>query len=261
MSQTNMRYEMMEKGIFIDPMINMQRIGNLVRQLRPVKTEHELIRIGADADGGYLVPNDLSGLKACFSPGVDNIASFEQHMHSLGVDSHLADYSVDEVPQGTIVKSFIRKFLGANSVAQFISLDDWVNDSEPTLKTDDLILQMDIEGGEYDTLLACSKETLDKFRIMVIEFHSVETWSQSDFFKIVESTFQKLLLTHALVHLHPNNSAGIVNMNGFLAPRVFEITMIKRTRARIQGFADLPHPLDRGNISHLPDLQLPDSWK
>lgn len=81
------------------------------------------------------------------------------------------------------------------------------------------------------------------------------------FFKIIELTFQKLLLTHALVHLHHNNAVGIVNINGFLAPRVFEITMIKRTRARIQGFADLPHPLDRGNICNLPDLQLPDSWK
>ena len=80
MTQPNMRYEFMEKGIFIDPMIDTKRIGDLVKRLRPVTTEHELIRIGADADGGYLVPNDLSGLTACFSPGVDDIASFEQHM-------------------------------------------------------------------------------------------------------------------------------------------------------------------------------------
>ena len=261
MTQPNMRYEFMEKGIFIDPMIDTKRISDLVKRLRPVTTEHELIRIGADADGGYLVPNDLSGLTACFSPGVDDIASFEQHMYSMGVLSHLADYSVDVVPTGTIVKSFRRKFLGANTISEYISLDDWVNESEPTAKTDDLILQMDIEGGEYDTLLACSRETLDKFRIMVIEFHSVETWGQSDFFKIVDSTFSKLLATHAIVHLHPNNAVGIVNMNGFHSPRVFEITMIKRTRARMQGFADLPHPLDRGNIAHLPDLQLPEGWR
>jgi len=165
------------------------------------------------------------------------------------------------VPKNTIVKSFIKKFLGANSVDEFISLDDWVNYCEPDAKSDDLILQMDIEGGEYDTLLGCSKDTLNKFRIICIEFHSIETWSQSDFFKIVEATFNKLFFTHTLVHLHPNNAVGIVNLNGFLAPRVFEITMIKKNRVKIHGLAKLPHPLDRPNIKNYPDITLPDNWR
>ena len=44
----------------------------------PVKTEHELIRIGGSKDGGYLVPNDLSGIQACFSPGVSDLADFKK---------------------------------------------------------------------------------------------------------------------------------------------------------------------------------------
>jgi hypothetical protein len=38
--------------------------------INPVITVKELIRIGGDADGGYLVPNDLEDLSGCFSPGL-----------------------------------------------------------------------------------------------------------------------------------------------------------------------------------------------
>lgn len=261
MSETNIRYDLMSRGIFIDPMIDISRIAKLVKNIRPLSIEHELIRIGSDNDGGYLVPNDLNSLKACFSPGVDNTASFEQDLWSRQIGSHLADYSVENVPAGTIAKSFIRKFLGANTKDEYISLDDWVNNFEPNASEDDLILQMDIEGSEYETLLACSQKTLDKFRIMVIEFHSIETWGQSDFFKIVEATFNKLLLNHAIVHLHPNNATGTVNMNGFNSPRVFEVTLIKKSRITIKGYANLPHPLDRPNLDYLPPLNLPEEWQ
>ncbi len=45
--------------------------------LRPFDVGHPLIRIGAFSDGGYLVPSDLQGIKACFSPGVSQQSSFE----------------------------------------------------------------------------------------------------------------------------------------------------------------------------------------
>ena len=36
-----------------------------------------LIRVGSKNDGGYLVPDDLKNINACFSPGVDLNVSFE----------------------------------------------------------------------------------------------------------------------------------------------------------------------------------------
>src|SRR4051794_4689062 len=46
--------------------------GNLVRhligRLSPVLTDVPLTRLGADGDGGYLVPEDLADVSACFSP-------------------------------------------------------------------------------------------------------------------------------------------------------------------------------------------------
>ena len=36
----------------------------------PTGCSKSLIRVGSKADGGYLVPNHLEGIDACFSPGV-----------------------------------------------------------------------------------------------------------------------------------------------------------------------------------------------
>ena len=45
--------------------------------LKPVRSSYPLVRIGGDQDGAYLLPNDLKGIEACFSPGVSYKKSFE----------------------------------------------------------------------------------------------------------------------------------------------------------------------------------------
>ena len=249
-----------EKGIFVDQLASLDRIKQIIRKLRPVKTEIELVRIGADADGGYLVPNDLDGINMCFSPGVDRIASFEEGLLKFKIGSHLADFSVDSVPGDISVLSFTKKFLGCVNSEKFITLDSWVQEHCSVDDNSDLLLQMDIEGGEYETLLACSPETLNRFRIIVLEIHEVESWGQSAFLSIVAPFFDKILSYHHPVHVHPNNCCGIVDINGVLAPRVFELTLLRKDRATITGYVDsFPNPLDRANIL-LPDLVLPESW-
>jgi hypothetical protein len=52
------------------------KVRRLVDDLTP-EWPKAMIRLGREADGGYLVPDDLSGIVACFSPGVDVIAAFE----------------------------------------------------------------------------------------------------------------------------------------------------------------------------------------
>ena len=38
----------------------IDQIKELIKALRPVKTKFDLIRIGGNNDGGYLIPNDLA---------------------------------------------------------------------------------------------------------------------------------------------------------------------------------------------------------
>jgi FkbM family methyltransferase len=256
------KYSLFKQGIYIEKMTSKEKLAHLINRIIPVKTKFNLVRIGSENDGGYLIPNDLWGIKTCFSPGVDINASFEiDLLNKNNIKSHLADYSVDAPPVGFEPLSFTKKFLGAYDDEIYITLDSWVRESLQDDSEQDCLLQMDIEGGEYLSLLAASEKTIKKFRIMVVEIHDVEAWGVEKFFDVVNAFFSKLLEHFYIVHNHPNNCCGVVDLGGVLAPRVFELTFLRRDRAEFEGFCNLfPHPLDRPNLLHLDDLPLPINW-
>jgi hypothetical protein len=62
--------------------------------LRPKATSLKLIRVGGRIDGGYLLPDDLGGVRHCFSPGVENRKDFEDEILTKhNIYSHMADFS------------------------------------------------------------------------------------------------------------------------------------------------------------------------
>jgi len=62
--------------------------------LKPKASKTPLIRIGGDIDGSYLVPDDLDGIAACFSPGVNRIKYFEDFLTDhYGIQSHMCDFT------------------------------------------------------------------------------------------------------------------------------------------------------------------------
>ena len=231
----------------------------LVRLMIPVATEHPLIRIGGDGDGGYLVPDDLDGLVACFSPGVDVMASFEEGMVARGIRCFQVDASVATSPlQDHSLVVFERKFVGIASDETTVTLDEWVVDkmgSEPG----DLILQMDIEGAEWLVLAGASEATLARFRIMVIEFHDVDRLVDPLGFGVIAAVFDKLAKQFDVVHAHPNNCRPNVLAGApFPVPGVIEYTFLRKDRSsRRAPVEHLPHSLDRDCTDQLPPLPLP----
>ena len=239
-------------------MINELR--ELIKALRPVKTKYDLVRIGGDNDGGYLLPNDLSGIAICFSPGVDVTASFEKDLLSKGIRSHLADGSVDGAPDNLEVASFTKKYLDGVNTDDYITLESWVRSKASGLG--DLILQMDIEGGEYATIVSTPIDIMRRFRIIAVEVHNAQDWFNNQIsWSVAQTFFTKLLQDFHVVHLHPNNNCPFIQVDDLLMPTVFEITLLRKDRAAPEGFCDtFPHPLDQPNVLDKPDRPLPEGW-
>ena len=228
----------------------------LLHALKPVKTKYDLIRVGGAHDGGYLLPDDLSGISICFSPGVAETATFEKDLLARGIRSHLADASVDSVPDDLPVLSFEKKFLGVTNDGDYMTLEFWVRNKAPE---GDLLLQMDIEGAEYQTIIATPLDILRRFRIIVIEIHHVESWFNNPIaWETMQDFFSKLLADFRVVHLHPNNNCPFIEADGILLPTVFEMTLLRKDRAIPEGYCDtFPHPLDQPNVLDKPDRPLP----
>jgi Methyltransferase FkbM domain len=245
-------------GLYPTALTDAGDLRALIAALAPV--EAALIRLGPEGDGGYLVPDDLGGIAACFSPGVSSISGFELACAERGMQVLLADKSVDGPAEAHPRFSFIKKHVGAATSGDVVSMDDWVAQSLPDSQSE-LLLQMDIEGAEYETLLATSEPLLRRFRIIVIELHWLNHLWSKPFFRVASGAFRKLLRTHICVHIHPNNCCGIVTRKGLETPRVAEFTFLRNDRVTSRAYATrFPHPLDRDNIAGKPPLPLPASW-
>jgi Methyltransferase FkbM domain len=250
---------LLSNDIAISRALDTRPLLDFLASLRPVTTNHELIRIGGDSDGGYLIPDDLENVEFCFSPGVDVTADFESDLTKRGIKCFLADYSVDCPPIRNDLFDFEKKYLGQSDDDVFMTLENWVKKKAP--EKSDFILQMDIEGAEYDVICDTSHETFRKFRILVIEFHELHRLYQRDFFRLVTIVFRKLLKNFHIVHIHPNNYAPPVKFRSLEIPPVMEFTFHRRDRvAWSTRTLSFPHKLDRKNDTTSPDYALPRCW-
>jgi hypothetical protein len=138
-------------------------------------------------------------------------------------------------------------------------MDEWV-DSSGLKSHSDLLLQMDIEGAEYFTILNMTDSLLKRFRIIVVEFHRLQNVWNGEFFNLVEATFLKILQTHTCVHIHPNNCCGVDTKFGIEIPKLAEFTLIRNDRVKERSFqTDFPNKLDYDCTSD-PHITLPSTW-
>lgn len=247
------------KNLYLTGVTSRQAMFGLLRMLRPMNTGRSLVRIGGDADGGYLIPDDLDGVRYCFSPGVDAIADFELALANQGVKCFLADASVDRPPISHPLFDFDRKFLGRKDAGEFMTLETWIT-SKGELD-EDMLLQMDIEGAEYDVLFSTPARVLRRFRIIVIEFHDLDRLAAPDYFAYVSLLMEKLTQDFVVSHIHPNNWRQPVSIRGVLVPPLVEVTLLRRDRViDLSPRNDFPHLLDRPNLTDRQEVALPREW-
>lgn len=254
----------------------MTSLADTLIALKPIHTGIQLIRIGGNQDGAYLCPNDLEGITKCISPGGSNRKLFEDDLwNNFGISSVIVDKSSS--PEGFTTpmhpgQRLIQKWLVPFDTDKGICIQSLLNSSLVN-STGDLLLQMDIEGAEYQNLASWSDEIFDRFRIVVIELHSLELimlpWRKNS--RLIRKAIKKLTLNHVCIHSHPNNCCGsfIVPGTSIEIPRVLECTFLRRDR--LQGtnhkirsqeshIGEFPHPLDVVNHPEKPNLVLNKIW-
>lgn len=205
-----------------------------------------LVRIGGSGDGGYLVPDFLTDISACFSPGVGGTLSFERELSSRGIKSFLADGTIEDFNTDDPNVIFERKNLGSATNSKEMTLRYWMDKCAPSGR--DLLLQMDIEGWEYSVLSVSDASLLSRFRIMIIEFHNLDSLWDIQYFEIIRAVFNKILGEFNIVHVHPNNNQPFEFTRGFTIPPVVEISFLRKDICSGQRKTiTIPHALDQSN--------------
>ena len=224
-------------------------------QLRPVITEHKLLRVGSqEGDGGYLLPDVLSSVDGVFSAGIAENSDFEYYLAEVfGLPVDCLDASITNMPQQHKNFRFLRKFLGTSPGFDFVNLDGWLSGSNQ--RGLNMILKIDIEGFEYESLLMSSHDSLARFKILVIELHSLEQLGTRLGLHLLRNFISKITTNHTVVHAHANNVGGEWSFPGWKVPAGLEVTLLRNDAiATNQGFAQLPHPLDRKCVRDRPEI-------
>lgn len=235
------------------------RIFLFFRFLRPVNAGWNLLRFGSQNDGGYLVPEDLENLSQLFSPGVSEQTEFDLHLARMGMDCFLADPVLpSEMPDHE--KIHFDNFALGNGTDGSVSLIEWVQSHN--LERGNAILQMDIEGAEWQVLLD-SRNFLRHFRFMIIELHEIHRivsgWR--NFLPAILTVFY-MKFWFDVVHVHLNNVPPLASVHGIAVPKVLEVTFHRKSRRKGKvKKALLPNHLDAPNDPNRQEHPLPVQWR
>ena len=243
----------------------------LPKEFKP-KASYQLIRLGKNNDGGYLVESkSIEQTAALISMGIGKNWRFEEDFiahKDIVVNAY--DHSV----RGFFwPKFFIKRFLSIligrfrapyNAVKIYKKFmlffrdkavlfyekigaeEEGYTNVKKTLeriKEKPIFFKIDIEGYEYQILdeIILNSELLSG---MVIEFHKI-----SDHIDEIRSFINNFELT--LVHIHPNNNRVDDHGN----PRAIEMSFARDPK-KLSDRSVLPHPLDQLNVPRKETVEL-----
>jgi hypothetical protein len=219
----------------------------------------DLLRIGRNNDGGYLVErNSIKQSKTLISFGIGNDWSFEVHFKSIkNIKIFAYDYTVNNYFWSKQSKDLLMSFnnffknenenyffakkickIGIKNYESFsLEIKDIFNSIEFNYYGGEppLFFKIDIEGQEYrilDDLVKYSKS----IEGIVIEFHQVDLHLERIINFIKNINLQ-------LCHVHANN---FENCDKFNIPTTLELTFSKNP-IKLKGEPTFPNPLDQKN--------------
>lgn len=227
----------------------------LFDELRPVALANcTLERFGEEFDGGYLMcGNLLDGARAAYSYGISGYDGWGCDTAArLSATTH--QYDCFNVQQPTCTKGTTvfhpLCIAGEAKVDQegriFQSLEQQLADNQDADSR--VIVKMDVEGAEWESLLRTPDAVLQRIDQLVIELHGID---EPQYLDVV----RKLKATFFVTHVHANNHTCSEKAAPFPS-WVYEVLFVNKRIGRLAGGASapkLPHALDSPNMPLRPD--------
>lgn len=238
--------------------VTQDEILSTLRLLRPwTMRRNDKVRLGGEADGGYVVPRAILASDAVISMGIGHDASFDLHLAEQGISVLALDHTIPRFPGNHKNVEFIKRGWGPRTSGRFLALRDAraLLKKRPTAR---LSLKFDVEGAEYGALSTTSSRELSFFDVVVGEFHRLDDLADRRSHAKMRGVFLRLDRTHCPVHLHANNYGGISFVEGVPIPKVIEVTYLRRSLDVFERHSEepIPGPLDRPNREGVPDICL-----
>lgn len=217
------------------------------------------IRVGGNGDGGYVMLNPGRRAGVAYSLGVSEHSPWDLDMASRGYDVYQFDGTIGAPPD-----------IHPNLHFERVNIVSPENDDQGKGKSlerifrelrheteNEIVLQMDIEGGEWEVLRDAPESTLKKFRQIIIELHDLTPRALNFSDKL--AVLRKIARTHKPVHVHFNNCAyGHPEKDELpFYSSFWEVTYARAGDYAFEPCAEsFPTPLDSPNLDGIPDIAI-----
>lgn len=230
----------------------------ILRHLRPYALQGcGKIRMGRENDGGYVCPDDFTGLDTAFSFGINDDISWDRDAADRGLTIYQFDHTVADPAPGDPRMIFEAKRIDAVSGPETQSLGDLVRRHDKGMDRPNLILKMDIEGGEWPVLDATPPEELARLAWIACELHYFQGLAELQHRQMVDRCLTKLGKLFFVAHVHSNVWGGYTSIANVVLPNVIEVLFVNRSLYHADDSLQIfPTPLDQSCDPTQPDFYL-----
>jgi hypothetical protein len=240
-----------------------QRRQALFDLFRPVALSNcELQRFGEQHDGGYLMCANLLGeVKAGYSYGIGGYDQWGCDVSTrLDVTVHQYDCFNTTRPvcrggRTMFHEECVADSAGTSEGRVFDTIASQLGKNGDAARR--IVLKIDVEGAEWDSLMAVPDALLQQIDQLVVEFHWIEDekfrWiGEEQYVRLAE----RLRQFFEVAHLHVNNSSCVPDLAPFTG-WAYEVLFVNKRLAVVDRSrqAGGVHPLDARNNPSFDDCQ------
>ena len=154
------------------------------------------ILIGEKSDGCYVLLDDFENIKIAYSFGIYKNIQFDESLANKGIDIYMYDHTINSLPFENY--KFHWKKIGlcgtGTNKTNLKTLEELLHENGHTNETN-MILKMDIEKWEWESINTLNEEILKKFKYIAIEYH-FEDESIGNYTILYYNVLKKISKTH-----------------------------------------------------------------
>ena len=176
---------------------------------------------GNSYDGGYVLLEDLSDIKIAYSFGIGPSVDFDKELADNNIDIYMYDHIITKLPFHNPKFHYFHIGLSrkSNKEQNLKSLKEIIKDNGHLNETN-MILKMDIEYNEWESLIDVPQELLKQFKYILMEFHFKED------FELYKKVLKKLNENHQIFYIHCNLCSKVKVIDDLLLCTSLEVSYI-----------------------------------
>ena len=177
---------------------------------------------GVKRDGSYVTLDDFKDIN---SFGIEYNIIFEKSLVERGIDVYMYDHTISSLPKSTQNNSKYHwekiGITGKNKTKPYLKTLEELMERNGHMSEKNMILKMDVENCEWDSLKDVPEEVLKQFKYILMELH-FETKDTELYYNVLK----KLSKNHQVFHLRCNNRKVIVTFGNNRICKYLEVSYV-----------------------------------